>query len=126
MRQFLMTDPGGNTLRIGQPVSNDTSLRPVPKETFARALHLADLFADSKQDPAGAARLIDHALAREDEHPTAVQHLRLLVLRGDIARRLGDEPLAGRLLEQAAALPLDAGERESARDALVRLAELRA
>ncbi|MGW7357476.1 bleomycin resistance protein [Streptomyces sp. NPDC054802] len=126
IRQFLLTDPGGNTVRVGTPLGDGPGHRPVPRETFARALHLADLFADSKQDPAGAARLIDHALAREDERPTAVQHLRLLVLRGDIARRLGDEPLAGRLLEQAAALPLDAGERESARDALARLAELRA
>jgi hypothetical protein len=126
MRQFLMTDPGGNTVRVGAPLADGPDHRPVPRETFARALHLADLFADSKQDPAGAARLIDHALAREGERPTAVQHLRLLVLRGDIARRLGDEPLAGRLLEQAAALPLDAGERETARDALARLAELRA
>ncbi|MEW2634775.1 VOC family protein [Streptomyces sp. NPDC048389] len=126
MRQFLMTDPGGNTIRVGQPVDDDGSLRPVPRETFARALHLADLIADSKQDPAGAAKLIDHALAREDERPTAVQHLRLLVLRGDIARRLGDEPLAGRLLEQAAALRLGAGDREAAQDALARLAELRA
>jgi hypothetical protein len=126
MRQFLMTDPAGNTVRVGTPIDDDPGHRPAPRETFARALHLADLFADSKQDPAAAARLIDHALAREDERPTVVQHLRLLVLRGDIARRLGDEPLAGRLLEQAAALPLDAGEREAARDALVRLAELRA
>lgn len=126
MRQFLMTDPGGNTVRVGTPLGDDQSHRPAPGETIARALHLADLLADSKQDPAGAARLIDHALAREDERPTVVQHLRLLVLRGDIARRLGDEPLAGRLLERAAALPLDAGEREAARDALARLAELRA
>ncbi|UYQ63577.1 bleomycin resistance protein [Streptomyces peucetius] len=126
MRQFLMTDPGGNTIRVGRPVSDDPSLRPVPRETFARALHLADLFADSKQDLPGAARIVDHALAQEGERPTAVQHLRLLVLRADVARRLGDEPLARRLLEQAAALRLGAGERDAAQDALARLAELRA
>ncbi|GGW61467.1 bleomycin resistance protein [Streptomyces xantholiticus] len=125
MRQFLMTDPGGNTIRVGQRISDDSGHRPAPEETYARALHLADLFADSKQDLPGAARIIDHALAKEDERLPAVQHLRLLVLRGDIAGRLGDEPLAGRLLERAAALRLDAEERESARDALARLAELR-
>ncbi|GHE63217.1 hypothetical protein GCM10018785_35160 [Streptomyces longispororuber] len=125
VRQFLMTDPAGNSIRVGQAISEDQSMRPVPKETFARALHLADLFVDSKEDLAGAAKVIDRALALEDERPTPAQHLRLLVLRGDIARRTGDEELAGRLLGRAAAIELDADERESARDALDRLAELR-
>lgn len=114
-RQFLVADPGGDTIRVGQRISDDLGRRPAPKEEYARAL----------QDLSGAARIIDHALAKELERPTAVQHLRLLVLRGDIARRLGDEPLAGRLLERAAALRLDAEERESAQDAPARPAELR-
>ncbi|QES40685.1 glyoxalase/bleomycin resistance/extradiol dioxygenase family protein [Streptomyces venezuelae] len=125
MRQFLMTDPGGNSIRVGQQISEDQSMRPAPKETFARALHMADLFADSKEDLPGAAKIIDRALGLADEHPTPEQELRLLVLRGDIARRLGDEGLAERLLRRAADLPLTDAERESARDALARLAELR-
>ncbi|MFI1682745.1 bleomycin resistance protein [Streptomyces sp. NPDC020607] len=125
MRQFLMTDPGGNTIRVGQQISEDQSMRPAPRETFARALHMADLFADSKEDLPGAAKIIDRALGLTDERPTPEQELRLLVLRGDIARRLGDEGLAERLLTRAAGLPLTDAERESARDALARLAELR-
>lgn len=125
MRQFLMTDPGGNSIRVGQRISEDQSLRPVPKGTFARALHMADLFADSKEDLPGAAKIIDRALGLTDERPEPEQELRLLVLRGDIARRLGDDDLAGRLLTRAAELPLTGAERESARDALARLAELR-
>ncbi|TJZ54283.1 VOC family protein [Streptomyces piniterrae] len=125
MRQFLMTDPGGNSIRVGQQISEDQSLRPVPKETFARAVHMADLFVDSKQDLPGAAKIIDHALRLEGEHPTPAQHLRLLVLRGDIAQRLGDDALAARLLTQAAELQLSEEERASASEALARLAELR-
>ncbi|EPH39710.1 VOC family protein [Streptomyces aurantiacus] len=125
VRQFLMTDPAGNCIRVGQQISEDQRHRPVPKETFARALHIADLFVDAKQDLPGAAKVIDHALGLEDERPAPAQHLRLLVLRGDIAQRLGDDALAGRLLGQAAAIALPAEERESARDALVRLEELR-
>ncbi|CAM5545204.1 hypothetical protein SALBM135S_07924 [Streptomyces alboniger] len=124
VRQFLMTDPGGNSIRVGQPISDDPSMRPVPKEIFARALHLADLFVDSKEDLPGAARIIDRALDRTDERPTPEQELRLLVLRGDIAQRLGDTESAERLLAAAAALVLTAVEREAARDALARLAEL--
>ncbi|WP_306336395.1 VOC family protein [Streptomyces sp. KL118A] len=125
MRQFLMTDPGGNSIRVGQQISEDQSLRPVPKGTFARALHMADLFADSKEDLPGAAKIIDRALGLTDERPAPDQELRLLVLRGDIARRLGDDGLAERLLTRAAGLRLTGAEREAARDALARLAELR-
>ncbi|QDQ14594.1 bleomycin resistance protein [Streptomyces spectabilis] len=133
VRQFLMTDPAGNCIRVGQQLSEDQSHRPAPKETFARALHVADLFVDSKEDLAGAAKVIDRALALEDERPTPAQHLRLLVLRGDIAQRQGEDEHAERLLERAAGIEIDDDareglgeeEREAVRDALARLDELR-
>ncbi|MFD5704138.1 bleomycin resistance protein [Streptomyces lasiicapitis] len=125
VRQFLMTDPAGNSIRVGQPISEEQHHRPAPKETFARALHIADVFVDSKEDLPGAAKVIDRALGLTDERPTPAQHLRLLVLRGDIAQRLGDDALAGRLLEQAVGIVLSEEERGSVQDALVRLDELR-
>ncbi|MFJ1861607.1 bleomycin resistance protein [Streptomyces anulatus] len=125
VRQFLVTDPTGNTIRIGQPISEDQNHRPAPKETFARALHMADLFADSKQDLPGAAKIIDRVLGLTDEHPTPVQKLRLLVLRGDIAQRMGDAEEAAALLEEAAAVGLGPEERKAAADTLARLADLR-
>lgn len=143
VRQFLMTDPAGNSIRVGRPISESTreggnaadsekgadgealEHRPAPKDTFARALHLADVFVDSKEDLAGAVKVLDRALGLQDERPTPAQHVRLLVLRGDIAHRVGDDTLAGRLLDQAAGIALTEKERESARDALARLAELR-
>ena len=124
VRQFLMTDPGGNCVRVGQPTSEDQHHRPAPKETFARALHNATLFADSKEDPAGAAKIIDRVLGLEDERPTPVQLVRLLVLRGDVAGRLGDETAAVSALERAAAVQLTDEERASVRDDLARLADL--
>ncbi|KUF14512.1 bleomycin resistance protein [Streptomyces silvensis] len=125
VRQFLMTDPAGNSIRVGRPISEDQGHRAAPKETFARALHVADVFVDSKEDLPGAAKVIDRALGLEDEQPTPAQHVRLLVLRGDIAQRLGDDALAARLLDRAAGIALTEAEREAARDALVRLEELR-
>jgi len=124
VRQFLMTDPGGNCVRVGQPTSVEQHHRPAPKETFARALHNAALFADSKEDPAGAAKIIDRVLGLEDERPTPVQLVRLLVLRGDVAGRLGDETTAASALERAAATQLTDDERESVRDDLARLKDL--
>ncbi|MER5771316.1 VOC family protein [Streptomyces sp. NPDC001985] len=125
MRQFLMTDPTGNSIRVGQAISEDQSHRPVPKGTFERALHMADLYTDSKDDLPGAARIIDRALGLTDERPEPGQLLRLLVLRGDIAQRQGDPESARALLERAASVELTGAERESVRDALARLAELR-
>ncbi|MFF7260925.1 bleomycin resistance protein [Streptomyces sp. NPDC008159] len=124
MRQFLMTDPGGNCVRVGRPISEDRHHRPAPKETFARALHHASLFADSREDPAAAAKVLDQALGRTDEQPTPVQLLRLLVLRADAAGRLGDEERVTSVLSEAAAVHLTAGERDAARDDLARLEEL--
>jgi hypothetical protein len=125
VRQFLMTDPGGNCIRMGKKTSEDQSHRPAPKETFARAVHNAALFADSRDDPRGAAKIIDRALALDGEHPTPVQLMRLLVMRSDVAGRLGDDATAARALEEAEAVPLTDEERESARDDLARLRELR-
>ncbi|WP_119581675.1 bleomycin resistance protein [Streptomyces europaeiscabiei] len=124
MRQFLMTDPGGNCVRVGQPTSEDQSHRPAPKDTFARALHLASLLADSKDDPAGAARVVDKVLATGEKPPDPLL-VRLLVLRADVAVRLGDEEAATAALVRAQAVPLTGEQRDAARDALVRLEDLR-
>ncbi|MFI9613295.1 bleomycin resistance protein [Streptomyces sp. NPDC052023] len=125
MRQFLMTDPGGNCIRIGQPISENLHHRPAPKETFARALHYASLFADSKEDPVAAAKVLDQALGLEDKRPTHVQLLRLLVLRADVARRLGDEETVNSALSKVAAIPLTTEEWEAVEDDLARVDELR-
>ncbi|GKQ36872.1 VOC family protein [Streptomyces sp. A012304] len=125
VRQFLVTDPGGNCLRIGQPTSRDHHHRPAPEEPFSRALHHAALLADSRDDPAGAAKIIERVLRRADERPTPVQLLRLLVLRADVARRLGDETTATSALAEAEAVHLTAEERRAVRDDLERLEELR-
>ncbi|CAM5268826.1 bleomycin resistance protein [Streptomyces aurantiogriseus] len=124
VRQFLMTDPGGNCVRVGQQTSEDLHHRPAPQETFAKALHHASLLADSKEDPAGAAKVIDRALGLADERPTRVQLLQLLVLRADVAGRLGDDETAASALAQAAAVRLTGEEREAARDTLMRLEDV--
>ncbi|CAM5704092.1 hypothetical protein SVIOM74S_09789 [Streptomyces violarus] len=59
-----------------------------------------------------------------DETPTRVQLLQLLVLRADIAGRLGDEQTTATALARAAALDLTEAERDRARDTLTRLEDL--
>ncbi|WP_405796054.1 bleomycin resistance protein [Streptomyces sp. NBC_01506] len=139
VRQFLMTDPAGNTIRIGQPndAESDGHHQPAPKEPYARALHLAVAFADSKQDPGAAVKLLDRALRdaeegddigdgvrKEGASPTAVQLYRMLVLRGDVAQRLNDTEEARGFLDRAAAVELTADERTQVSDDAGRAAEL--
>ncbi|MFD4113411.1 bleomycin resistance protein [Streptomyces niveus] len=137
VRQFLMTDPAGNTLRIGQPndAESDGHHQPPPKEPYARALHLAVAFADSKQDLGAAVKLLDRALrdaavsddglGKEVASPTPVQLYRMLVLRGDIAQRLDDTEEARDFLDRAAAVELTEAERAEVRDDRGRAAEVR-
>jgi hypothetical protein len=124
VRQFLLTDPGGNTIQIAQEVSEDQHHRPAPKETFARAIHMGALFADSKQDLELAVKVLDRALHRTGSRPTAVQLVKLLVLRADVAVRLGQPDLADELLARVRATELSAPEREELVDELRRAREL--
>lgn len=125
MRQFLMSAPGGNCVRVGRPIRDDVHHSPVPEETFARALHNATLFADSRDDPKGAARIIDRVLPLEDERPAPVQLVRLLVLRAEVADRLGDGDAVRSALARAAGVSLIAEEREAVGEDLDRIVELR-
>lgn len=123
VRQFLMIDPGGNTIQIFQPISEDLNHRPLPRGTFERAIHTGSLYADSKQDLALARKVLDRALHQADEAPTAIQLVKLLVLRADVAVRQGEHALARELLDRAKGA--GASEPELA-DVLRRASELEA
>ncbi|MEU4596846.1 VOC family protein [Nocardia sp. NPDC023988] len=123
VREFLVTDPGGNTIQVAQPISPDQRHRPLPKETFDRAVHMGSLFADSKQDLELAVEVLDRALSRTDEEPTAVQLIKLLVVRADVAVRQDDPALARELLARARGVGIEGAELGDARR---RIAELEA
>lgn len=134
VRQFLMTDPGGNCIRVGQPIADSFEYAAVPKERYARALHQATLLGESKGDHAAAARIIDRALEHgtgagagpgDGAGPTPLQLVQLLALRAEMAAQLDGLHAATPWLDRADAVELDDAERESARDVLSRAADLR-
>ncbi|MFC4565108.1 bleomycin resistance protein [Nocardiopsis mangrovi] len=124
VRQFLMTDPGGNTIRLGTPNGGPAEYPRAPKEPIARALHIAGLLGDSKGDVPAAARVVDRALDG-DAVPAPDQLLRLLVLRADLALREGRAELAADLLARAGRVR-GAGESAEVRDARRRAGDLAA
>jgi catechol 2,3-dioxygenase-like lactoylglutathione lyase family enzyme len=119
VRQFVMTDPGGNMIRIGQPITTTTT----EKNRLARALRTALMLGDSKEDFAAAAKTLDRALSAADDAPDTTR-FRALVFRADLAMRLGDSPEA--LLAAAEQIPLDDAERATLTDDLQRVQDLRA
>lgn len=126
VRQFLLTDPGGNIIRIGQPMEEtDAAASDEPLSRLERALAAASLLLYSKEDPATTARVIDDALAAT---PDASDRLRVQawVIRADAAHALGDGDLAASLLDQVERVDLDPADRASLADELARAEELRA
>ncbi|MET1071475.1 MAG: VOC family protein, partial [Umezawaea sp.] len=123
VRQFVMTDPGGNMIRIGQPL--DRPAAATAQDRLDRALHTAILLGDSKEDPLAAARTLDRALTADA--PTAPTTLfRALVFRADLAVRLDDRTLAATMLTRAEAVTLSDTDREALVDDLARAQDLRA
>jgi hypothetical protein len=79
--------------------------------------------ADSRSDDAGAAKVLDSAFV--DDPPTAGSvAVRALVLRADVAHRLGDDAGAREYLAAAVAIDLDTAGLAEASDDLRRAREL--
>lgn len=124
VRQFLMTDPGGNIIRIGQPLAATVPQADEARPRLERALDAASLLMDSKADPETAARVLDGALAATAEASDALL-VRARILRADAALALGDDALAGSLLEDVAGVSLGPDDRAALVDELARADDLR-
>ena len=123
VRQFLLTDPGGNIIRIGQPLAALEAAIP-PRSRLERALAAANQLLYSKGDPQMTTRVIDDALAAT---PDASETLlvRAKVMLADAAHALGDDARAATLLDEVAAMPLGPEDRKALADELARADELR-
>ena len=123
VRQFIVVDPGGNYIRIGQPIE----ARPTPTVASAgrleRALVAAITLADSKGDDQAAAKVLDSAFA--DEPPVAgATAVRALIVRADLAYRMGDLEASRARLAEARAIGADAQSDSAIADELRRAVEL--
>lgn len=124
VRQFLMTDPGGNIIRIGQPIDGDAGGRTGAGGRLEKALDAAFLLADSKGDPRTAARVLDAALS-DEPGASATLVVSAKLLRADVAAELGDDQIAKELLAEISRIPLDDGQRDELADQLARADDLR-
>lgn len=88
-RRFNVIDPGENWLYIGQPLSAEIKESKEKDTRLTKAVRNARTFAYSKQDAAGAAKILELALAKNETEPDAVK-FRAFVLRADVAAMLED------------------------------------
>jgi hypothetical protein len=124
VRQFLLTDPGGNIIRIGQPLekADAAANRPLPR--LERALEAARLLLYSKVDPETTAQVIDDALAATPD-ASKVLRVQARILRADAAHAMGDDVLTRALLDEAAGIELGEADQARIADDLTRAEELR-
>jgi catechol 2,3-dioxygenase-like lactoylglutathione lyase family enzyme len=102
VRQFIVVDPAGNHIRIGEPIEARPALRAETAGRLERSLVAAITLADSKQDPAAAAAVLDAAMDADSDAPPVVR-VRAQLIRVDLAYRLERSDEAARWLEQASA-----------------------
>lgn len=108
VRQFIVVDPSGNYIRIGEPIPKTDSLvypenglaSQSDRSSLEYTLELGIRLADAKGDFLAAAQVLDKALAADDKQ-NSLASLRALVLRADLAIRLEEPHLAVSLLAEA-------------------------
>jgi len=111
-REFILIDPGGNWIRIGQvidlpPNATDAGPAQAPSTKLSRATLAANFLAEHKGDYAGAAQALDAALWEAAAAP-AVQRIPALVVRAGLAITMGDLDLGRTLLASIRQIPLHA------------------
>lgn len=107
VRQFIIVDPSGNHIRIGQPITKTDSLvftennkAQVKSTPLAKAYELGSRLADSRGDFKTAAQTLDKALTIADANDS-LNLLKVLILRADIAQRMGDTARFNELVNAA-------------------------
>ncbi|MEJ3747636.1 VOC family protein [Actinomycetes bacterium KLBMP 9797] len=123
VRQFIVVDPAGNYIRIGQPLPTG-SAEAAARGRLDRALETGSRLADAKGDFATASQVLDGALAA-DARAEPVLRFRALVLRADLAIRLGDPGRARDLLVAAEEISPAGIDGTDLADEVRRITELR-
>jgi predicted enzyme related to lactoylglutathione lyase len=113
VRQFIIVDPSGNYIRIGQPIAKTDSLvfsenntAPVTGTPLAKVHEMGSRLADAHGDFETAARELDKALAAPDANDK-FNLLKVLILRADVAQRLEQTTRFNELIKAADELLLN-------------------
>lgn len=125
-REFIVVDPGGNWIRIGQtsnlPQADEDPISGPKASKLSKVLEAANLLSDAGDD-AKAAQMLKAALARNEPAPN-VHRVKALVYCAGLAITLGDDVLARSLLDEVDMTPLDDHEKATIATEISRASEL--
>jgi 2-oxoacid:acceptor oxidoreductase gamma subunit (pyruvate/2-ketoisovalerate family) len=105
-------------IRVREPVSEPDALviqDPTP----------AQLLVDAKGDFSQAAIILDKALAHDADDFSVVEHVRILILRAEIALNLDEKAVATSLLQQVSEIILSKEEEVALKESLERATDIR-
>ena len=126
LREFIVVDPGGNWIRIGQVMATPAGDEDKPIATtatrLAKALHAATLLDRAGQYD-NAARMLDTALTQEAT-AAPLDRVPALVFRAGLAITMGDLALARRLLADVRQTALADADRATLSPELERATDL--
>lgn len=120
VRGFTVVDPGGNWLRIFKLGDSEDQDKP---EGLAGMVNVAARLGDAKGDEAAALKTLDNGLARYPDAP-AIDRVRALLYRAELALRLGDRALAQSSLADAQLITLAEEEQAAVAEELAHVQEL--
>lgn len=130
VREFIVVDPGGNWIRIGQPrdeiasENRETSLgSPLTPTKLSRALEAA-MVLEGVGYYDKAAEKVDALLAKPEEWPI-VHRVQTLVFRAGLAITMNDIATARKMLDHLWEIEFDEGARALLFEELDRADELR-
>ncbi|HEY6569101.1 MAG TPA: VOC family protein [Candidatus Limnocylindrales bacterium] len=123
VRQFVVVDPTGNHIRIGQPIEARPTGTVATMSRLERSLGAAVTLADSKGDPSAAASALDSAFRADPPIAGGVAY-RALVLRADLAHRLDHPDEARAWLIQASGVAVPEADEGTTADERRRASEL--
>lgn len=123
VRGFSVVDVGGNWLRVSK--SGDAEEKAAQEEFtgLAKIVLAAARLGDAHGDEAAALKTLESGMARFRDAP-ALDRVRALLYRAELAVRLNDYALAQASLAAAATLPLTDAERAAVADELAQTTEL--
>ncbi|WP_310395591.1 hypothetical protein [Hymenobacter sp.] len=107
VRQFIIVDPSGNYLRIGQPIPKIDSVlfeengkKPQRGSTLIKAYELAARLAHGKDDLVAAITVIDKVLAEETGLNEMTALFKIITLRIEIAHQMDDTATIEQLIKR--------------------------
>lgn len=131
VRQFIMVDPSGNYIRIGQPIPKTASVlfeengqKPQPGTALQKAYELADRLLNGKDDVEAATKVLDKVLAEGTNEQEAATLFKIITLRLEIAQQMNDDEIMMSMISQGQELLNQIGESEGLQEDIAHFSRL--